>query len=178
MSSSLHPADADSSFTLLEGRYLGLRPKQGRPKWLKLKTKSGKVKVRIPKPMRSWIAAELEPDALIQVWAKAKKKTYKAVQVIPTGGAAAIAPPPVKTEPMVHTLKVCMKGSCRKRGSGDVCRALEAARDQHPEGDAIRIEKTGCLKCCKKGPNVCVLPEKKLLHQVEVEQAERILAAY
>lgn len=182
MYSSLYPTRPSSKakkkrLTMLQGRFLGLRPKKGKPKWMRLKTDQGKVKIKLPKSMRGWIAKELEKDMPVQVWAKSKKDTYKAVQVIPNSVKNAIASPPLPPEPKSHTIKVCMKGSCRKRGSGEVCRALESARDSHPEASSIRIEKTGCLKCCKKGPNICILPEKKLLHKVESEQAAEILSS-
>ena len=170
-------SQAKKPLTLLRGQFSGLRPKQGKAKWMRLKTDQGKIKIKLPKPMRRWVAKELEPGTSVQVWAKFKKDSYKAVQVIPSSSRESVAlhPSPHKA-PKTHRIKVCMKGSCRKRGSGEVCRALENARDSHPEAGSIRIEKTGCLNCCKKGPNLCILPEKTLLHRVQPEQAAEILS--
>lgn len=53
---------------------------------------------------------------------------------------------------------ICQKSSCRKKGSQKVISAVEDAIAKADASDRITVKSTGCLKCCKTGPTVVVLP--------------------
>jgi (2Fe-2S) ferredoxin len=58
------------------------------------------------------------------------------------------------------TILVCQKSDCQKRGSQNVCRLLEETlRDRGLESQ-ITIKKVGCIKQCKSGPHVVLMPDK------------------
>lgn len=71
---------------------------------------------------------------------------------------------PIPSKPSQQTppskILVCQKSSCRKRGGDKVCHALQQELGDRGLTDQVQIQKTGCLKKCKKGPNVVVLPDK------------------
>lgn len=55
---------------------------------------------------------------------------------------------------------VCQKSSCRKRGADQVCQALTESLQDHGLEDQVAIKGTGCMKQCKQGPCVVVMPDK------------------
>jgi (2Fe-2S) ferredoxin len=55
---------------------------------------------------------------------------------------------------------VCQKSDCQKRGAGKVCQALSQALSDRGLQDHVTIKKTGCLKKCKAGPHLVIMPNK------------------
>ena len=61
---------------------------------------------------------------------------------------------------------VCKKSSCWKKGGKEICQMLEDfCRDR-----SIQVKTTGCLKQCKKGPNLVMLPDKARYSRVKPQQ--------
>ena len=56
---------------------------------------------------------------------------------------------------------ICKKSSCRKRGGDRVCAAFEEALQERGLAERVAIRQTGCMKECKRGPAVVVMPDKK-----------------
>ncbi|AFY68954.1 hypothetical protein Pse7367_0651 [Thalassoporum mexicanum PCC 7367] len=168
----------------IEGIYLdGLRSKKGRLKWLRLETEHGEIVVKVAKDIASDLPPQIQVGDRLKL-AVARKDSYlKAIQIMPIGQAinatalefpAQVAEPQNKTQPQIK-LKICRKGSCCKRGSKDVIKAMEAAIETHNLGDRVTIETTGCMDRCKKGPNIKALPEGEWYSRVNPDQAEDIL---
>ncbi|MDJ0557084.1 MAG: (2Fe-2S) ferredoxin domain-containing protein [Microcoleaceae cyanobacterium MO_207.B10] len=55
---------------------------------------------------------------------------------------------------------VCQKSDCQKRGASKVCKALSETLSDRGLEDQVTIKKTGCLKKCKAGPNLVIMPNK------------------
>ncbi|MGB7709879.1 MAG: (2Fe-2S) ferredoxin domain-containing protein [Microcoleus sp.] len=55
---------------------------------------------------------------------------------------------------------VCQKSDCQKRGGAAVCKALENALNSRGLAGKVTVQGTGCLKQCKAGPNIVVMPDK------------------
>jgi len=71
--------------------------------------------------------------------------------------ASTAAVAPAKTQAKIL---VCQKSDCQKRGGAAVCKALEnALHSQGLEGQ-VTVQRTGCLKQCKAGPNIVLMPDK------------------
>jgi (2Fe-2S) ferredoxin len=70
---------------------------------------------------------------------------------------------------------VCQKSDCCKRGGKQVYEALEKALDDRGLGDRIQIQKTGCLKECKAGPNVVILPNKTRHSRIRPQDVPSLL---
>jgi (2Fe-2S) ferredoxin len=64
---------------------------------------------------------------------------------------------------------ICQKSDCRKRGGDTVCKVLQQELAQRGLEEQVTIEKTGCLKKCKSGPNLVILPDKTRYSKVEPE---------
>jgi (2Fe-2S) ferredoxin len=72
---------------------------------------------------------------------------------------------------------VCRKGSCNKRGSGQVWQTLETALNHYPDCP-VTLEATGCMKECKQGPNVRILPSHACYSQVQAADVPRLLECH
>lgn len=72
-------------------------------------------------------------------------------------------------------LQICNKGTCRKRGSAKLRQALEATIHDTPDLHSLTVETTGCLKACKKGPNLRILPSGKVLHHLTPDAVPSLL---
>ncbi len=79
---------------------------------------------------------------------------------------------------------ICQKSSCRKKGAQKVSKAMEDAISKAKASDQIILKSTGCLKCCKTGPTVVVLPAggkskkstKERYRKVTPKTAKKIVA--
>lgn len=71
--------------------------------------------------------------------------------------AAQTVKAPAKTQTKIL---VCQKSDCLKRGGAGVCKALENALNSRGLEDQVTVQGTGCLKQCKAGPNIVVMPDK------------------
>lgn len=151
----------------LEGRFLNLLVKDGKPKYLQLMTADGEYRIKLAKELRASVSATLPPGAWIQVWGE-KKSGYKTdatklkafrISTLAPGQAEPV--PLVKAErPASATILVCQKSDCLKRGGKAVCHALEAALSDRNLTDQVTLRGTGCMKQCKAGPHVVFMPEK------------------
>jgi NADH:ubiquinone oxidoreductase subunit E len=59
-------------------------------------------------------------------------------------------------KPKLTKIRVCDRGTCRKRGALEVYAQLQQEIADRGLGDQVVLEKTGCLKDCKHGPNVTI----------------------
>lgn len=64
---------------------------------------------------------------------------------------------PAKTQAKIL---VCQKSDCQKRGGAAVCKALENALNSRGLEGQVTVQGTGCLKQCKAGPNIVLMPDK------------------
>lgn len=71
--------------------------------------------------------------------------------------AAQTVKAPAKTQTKIL---VCQKSDCQKRGGKAVCKALENALNSRGLEGQVTVQGTGCLKQCKAGPNIVVMPDK------------------
>lgn len=70
---------------------------------------------------------------------------------------------------------VCKKSSCWKRGGEAVCQVIEAMCRDRDLGDRVQIKTTGCLKRCKQGPNLVIMPDKARYSSVKPQQVPVLL---
>lgn len=70
---------------------------------------------------------------------------------------------------------VCQKSDCQKRGAGKVCQALSEVLSNHGLQDQVTIKKTGCLKKCKAGPNMVVMPNKAKYSRINSAQIPEVI---
>ncbi len=73
---------------------------------------------------------------------------------------------------------VCVRGKkCPKRGSKDVCAAIEEEVKNRGLSDSVTVKQSGCLDLCKKGPSVVVMPGKTKYGRVQKSDAAELVKA-
>ena len=173
-----------SSFRI-EGRFLNFELEEGyKRKYLRLATSEGECYVKLAKYLRSPFELNLTPGDWVQVVGEKKlnykngKLKLKAEQVIPTTSREHISEPvlaqPTKTKTQASIL-VCQKSSCMKRGGTGVCKALAAALSDRGLENQVAVKGTGCLKQCKAGPNLVVMPDKTRYSRIQAEQIPELI---
>ncbi|MGK7922536.1 MAG: (2Fe-2S) ferredoxin domain-containing protein [Trichodesmium sp.] len=70
---------------------------------------------------------------------------------------------------------VCQKSDCQKRGANKVCKALSEALNDHGLEDQVTIKKTGCLKKCKAGPNMVIMPNKAKYSRINSAEIPQVI---
>ncbi len=70
---------------------------------------------------------------------------------------------------------VCQKSDCQKRGGAAVCKALENALNSRGLAGEVTVQGTGCLKQCKAGPNIIVMPDKTRYSRIKPAEIPAIL---
>lgn len=174
-----------SAFSI-EGKFLGFEFEDGyKRKYLRLENSEGEHYIKLTKYLRSSFALDLVPGVRIQIFGERKfnpKKDelkLKAERVIVTDSKPAQTPVKPIAKPATAkdkaTILVCQKSDCMKRGGKEVCQALQAALcDRGLEGE-VTIKGTGCLKQCKAGPNLVVMPDKSRYSRVRAEEIPEMI---
>lgn len=81
-----------------------------------------------------------------------------------------------QSAPKKACLQVCRKGKCFKQGGQHILQALQSEVEANPDLQHITVEGTGCMGACKQGPNLRVMPQKKMHSRVTPDRAIELLA--
>lgn len=166
----------------LDAQLLGFIFKgSGQVKSIRVATDRGVWAIKLEKSLRSELPA-LQPGDWVRVRGektidfKKGKSKLKAWEILPLAdvGKEPIASPPPQKAPVGKVL-ICQKSSCCKRGAKAVLGAIEDRIEESQLGDRVRIQKTGCLKGCKRGPNLVVVPDKTRYEKVTPEEARNLV---
>ena len=66
--------------------------------------------------------------------------------------------PAAKKKVIAPSILVCQKSSCRKRGAENLCQAIKEGLQASSLFGEVEVQRSGCLKRCKKGPNLMIMP--------------------
>lgn len=77
----------------------------------------------------------------------------------------------------VTRVLICQESGCRQRGSLAVSQAVEAALAKTGRSQQITVQATGCMKRCKAGPNMVMLPARASYQRITPEQASSLIAS-
>ncbi len=91
---------------------------------------------------------------------------------IPSGTASKTAVISGKTKAKIL---ICQKSDCQKRGGAAICKALENALNSRGLAEQVTVQGTGCLKQCKAGPNIVVMPDKTRYSRIKPAEIPAIL---
>lgn len=171
---------------VLKGQFTEVwRSDKGKIKGLHLRTESDTYPIKLPKYLRPMLVRELAPHAFVQVWAYHDDEKWRGINIMPLSECEAIAlrdtwqsqpaasdclaataTVTVEETPQKLCVKVCSKGKCFKQGGRQVMKSLEAAIAEDPSLQHVTVEGVGCLKACKKGPNIKLSNFKKVISGV------------
>ncbi|ARV60642.1 DNA-binding protein [Nostocales cyanobacterium HT-58-2] len=171
-----------------EGQFLGFVSdcdSPGKLKYLRLALESEDVQIKIPKELRHSLSLSLVLGEKIRVLGIKKLDTLtgeiklKAFRVIPSGVCPNQTIPiqQQKCLPKARIL-VCQKSGCTKRGGKGLLSELEKILCDRGLSDQVKIEHTGCLKCCKSAPNYILQIGKKEYKKMHTEAIISLLESY
>jgi hypothetical protein len=174
----------------LVGQFVGYELKDGyKVKRLNLLTADGIQSVKLAKEARAALfrlnsSTTIVPGTLLSLAVEAKFNDgaikYKVYDLQILAAATTIEPmnlPVTESDsprPKLTKIRICDRGTCRKRGALEVYAQLQQEIGDRGLGDQVVLEKTGCLKDCKHGPNVTI--DKTCHHKVCPRQAGQLLA--
>jgi hypothetical protein len=156
----------------LVGQFIGYELKDGyKVKRLNLLTADGVQSVKLTKEARAGLfrlnsRTTIVPGTLLSLAVEAKLddgavkyKVYD-LQILAAAPAIDLTNLPIaepdSPQPKITKIRVCDRGTCRKRGALEVYAQLQQEIRDRGLGDQVVLEKTGCLKDCKHGPNVTI----------------------
>jgi hypothetical protein len=190
----------------LQGYLLGWGDDRVPHRYLKLVTTDGEKLVKIAKSLRSqiqdWrpgiylnlVVAEQVDRSTGQIKLKVKQflnspQLIQQIKQLPTSIPANSTvnlplekPSLCEIEPT--TIRVCQGSSCRRRGSEQICRSMQAYLTQNDLTEQVKIEPVKCLHQCKAAPHAIVhsrdpaLPEKTHYRQLQLGQVPVMLAKH
>lgn len=175
-------------FTLV-GQLLAFVIKEGnKVKYLRINIAEQEYWIKVPKPLGSDLDLSLKPGDYLEISGYSKPDSKKGILKLKAEEIKLIDS--IKeTEPLTGSTQsnnikkrkkkasilVCQKSTCWRRGGKDICEAVEGhLRDRGLE-EEVEVKRTGCLKQCKKGPNVVMMPEKGRYSQVKPQQVINLL---
>lgn len=176
----------------LEGRFLSFELEDGyKIKRLKLVTAEGEVCIKLSKEARASVQGVLTPGDWI--WVLGEKFVepdgvtckYKAhlIKPAPPGQVPSLPQPsPAASSPKSEakakpqaTILVCQKSDCMKRGGKAMCQRLQQELSDRGLTDQVAVKGVGCMKNCKAGPNLVVMPDKARYSRVAVAEIPELL---
>lgn len=155
-------------------------------KSLQLTTEQGNYWIKVAKEIRSNLSKQLQPGCLIKVTGmrkyeihkeKVKYKAYKIEllnQPIPELSTLVPTSCAEKTKPKAKVL-FCQKSTCWKQGGKTACQLLKTELENRGIAEQVEIKTVGCLKQCKKAPNMVIMPDKAHYSYVEPQQLPRLI---
>ncbi|EKQ68697.1 Respiratory-chain NADH dehydrogenase 24 Kd subunit [Leptolyngbyaceae cyanobacterium JSC-12] len=167
----------------LEGRFLGFEVEDGyKIKRLNLATADGELCIKLSKEARASVRGVLTPGDWICVVGEqytcpetdiTKYKACLIKQAVPGQTSAftthnlAVAKPDSKKAKPQATILVCQKSDCMKRGGKAMCQALQTTLSDRGLEGQVTIKGVGCMKECKAGPNLVVMPSKARYSRIQ-----------
>lgn len=173
-----------------EGRFLNFELEDGyKIKRLNLTTAEGEVCIKLSKEARASVRGVLTPGDWIWVFGErctdpdteaVKYKAFLIKQADPghtpplTAAPAEPAKSASKAKPQA-TILVCQKSDCMKRGGKAVCQRLQQELSDRGLENQVAIKGVGCMKDCKAGPNLVVMPGKARYSRIEATEIPEVL---
>lgn len=186
----------------LVGQFLGWGDDRTPHRYLKIATVRGEERVKVAKLLRPhiqdwqpgiWLTL-LSQEKICKVTGERKLKVKQLLMPDRSNSLLGNAPSLqasvernlATTEPVASTkIQVCQGSSCRRRGSGQICQAMQAYIESHHLTDRVKIQSVKCLHQCKAAPQAIVtspasevLPGKTHYRQIQPERVAAILAKH
>ncbi|NEO30380.1 MAG: (2Fe-2S) ferredoxin domain-containing protein [Symploca sp. SIO3C6] len=184
--------ESKSSPFRLEGQFIGfLDATKEKPKYLWIDASEGERYIKISKELRGYLREVLKPGQWLEISGKQKLKRKTGELKLKADHVALKSPnqqqlpcrsladvsvsTPAKSSSTRACVMLCQKSSCRKRGAGDVYKAVTDSLRTRGLDEHVTIKTTGCQKQCKKGPVMVLMPDKSRYTQVDSQQISTIV---
>jgi (2Fe-2S) ferredoxin len=184
----------------LTGRFLGWGDDNAPHRYIKLATSSGEQLIKVAKSLRPQIQ-DWQPGMWLTLLSQERtslatgETKIKIKQLLTSPGIYPFCrlshefPPtediPVSISVEPTKIRVCNGSSCRRRGSEQICRSIQAYLEQNDLTDKVKIEPVKCLHQCKaaphaivNSPDTAILPGKTHYRQLQPGQVRAMLAKH
>jgi (2Fe-2S) ferredoxin len=160
--------------TTIEGSVIGGQlSRTGKLKRVQIKTSNQIQQVKVPKILRPLLEQVLKSSTYLRLQVEIGHRKIKAVNVLVNpNDHRQLA---IQRDASPVRIQICTKGACDKRGSRQICAALQAVIQEHSLQNMVSIEKVGCLKECKHAPNVRLKPSGVICHQASSSKVAQLL---
>ena len=150
-------------------------------KYLQLSTKQEEYSIKVAKELRRSLAKHLKLGCWLKVTGMRKYELHKGrvkykayrVELLPKKELPKFATDNLgissKAKSKAKVL-FCQKSTCWKKGGKSACQLLKAELKNRGIADQVEIKTVGCLKQCKKAPNIVIMPDKVRYHNVKPKQ--------
>jgi (2Fe-2S) ferredoxin len=162
------------------GQFLGFVLKDGyKIKYLRVSVDRREYWFKPEKELREHLSLNIPTQATLEVTGESRVCEKTGKLKLKVMGIEILSPTdkviPETPKAKKATVLVCQKSDCWKNGGASVCRMLEEKLEEKGLGDAVTIKRTGCLKQCKRGPNVVVMPDKKHYTNVNPQEIPNLI---
>ena len=184
----------------LTGRFLGFLPGEKSPYQMislaaspdgcSQSAEAGNYQVVLGKQLRRMMHRYLEPQDWIGVVGyqginlRSGQMEWKADEILKlsarqvaeyqTSVRQPVVSSPTKAATKPVRILICQKSDCQRRGSEAVSQVLKEAIARTEAAQKVVVQSTGCMKRCKVGPNVVMLPGGAH-SEVSVERARSLI---
>ena len=150
-------------------------------KYLQLVSEQQEYWIKVAKELRKSLSQKLQPGCLLKVTGMRKYEIHKGKVKYKAYGVELLEKPVLKpvipqtsdvavaTKPKAKVL-FCQKSTCWKRGGKTACELLKTELQSRGIADHVEIKTVGCLKQCKKAPNIVMMPDKARYSRVQPKQ--------
>jgi (2Fe-2S) ferredoxin len=155
-----------SDFRLV-GRFLSFVLKDGcKVKFVRVIVDNREYWIKPDKMIRDTLPLTLNPGAELAITGTKKidfetgRVKYKAEEIKLTSDSAVRDNSDNQVKLEKACVLICQKSDCWKKGGQSLCQVLESSLQEQGLSDRVKVKLTGCLKQCKQGPNVVVMPDR------------------
>lgn len=175
---TMHPLV--SEFTILGKLEDFVSKSDNNIKYIQLTTKEEEYSIKVAKELRGKLAKHLEPGCWLKVTGMRKYELHKGevkykayrIQLLEEEISQNCASKPTSSKKGKAKAKVmfCQKSTCWKKGGKAAYQLLQNELEKRGIADQVDIKTVGCLKQCKKAPNMVIMPDKARYHNVKPKQ--------
>ena len=155
-------------------------------KYLQLVTEQGEYGIKVAKELRKSISSKLKPGCLLKVTGMRKHEIHKGKIKYKAYGIELLSKPvsekvisqacnsTVTAKPKAKVL-FCQKSTCWKKGGKTACELLKKELKNRGIEDRVEVKTVGCLKQCKKAPNMVIMPDKARYSRVQPQKVSNLI---
>ncbi|MGK7894279.1 MAG: (2Fe-2S) ferredoxin domain-containing protein, partial [Xenococcus sp. (in: cyanobacteria)] len=135
-------------------------------KYLQLTTQEEEYSIKVAKELRKNLAKHLKPGCWLKVTGMKKHELHKGevkykayrIELLAKKFVGDLAS--AKTAKPKAKVLFCNKSTCWNKGGKSACQSLQNELTKRGIADQVEIKTVGCLKQCKKAPNMVIMPDK------------------
>lgn len=154
-------------------------------KTLYLVSERGEYTIKVAKELRKKLNTKLKPGYSIEVTGIRKneihkqKISYKAynIKLLRKPVSETAKSPSSKKVTAIPKAKVlfCQKSTCWKNGGRAAFQCMKEELENKGIAERVEMKTVGCLKQCKKAPNIVIMPDKARYSRVKPKQVSNLV---